>query len=118
MQVIGIDDRTQLEILQLVAASLHIGNISFEEKGNYAAVTSDDCECFKCLKLLPSFSDIQFPAFLLGLSPDAIKEKITKRRMESKWGAQTEEIDINLNVEQAVYTRDAWVKGKNRLIVV
>jgi myosin-1 len=44
MRVIGIDDRTQLEILQLVAATLHIGNISFEEKNNYASVVSDDCE--------------------------------------------------------------------------
>jgi myosin-1 len=55
--------------------------------------------------------DIQFPAFLLGLTPAAIKEKITKRKLESKWGSQTEEIDVTLNVEQAIYTRDAWVKG-------
>jgi myosin-1 len=47
---------------------------------------------------------------LLGLSPEAIKEKITTRRLESKWGSRTEEIDMNLNVEQAVYTRDAWVR--------
>jgi myosin-1 len=60
---------------------------------------------------LPSTSDLQFPAFLLGLSPAAIKEKITKRKLESRWGNQTEEIDVNLNVEQAVYTRDAWVKA-------
>lgn len=44
MRVIGIDDQTQLEILQLVAAILHIGNITFEEKDNYASVVSDECE--------------------------------------------------------------------------
>ncbi|KAI6220129.1 hypothetical protein M3Y99_01614800 [Aphelenchoides fujianensis] len=93
MQVVGIDERSQLEILQLVSAILHIGNITFEEHNNYAAVSSDDY--------------LQFPAYLLGLSAEAIKEKITKRRLESKWGAQTEQIDVNLNVEQAVYTRDA-----------
>ncbi|KAI6239978.1 hypothetical protein M3Y99_00512000 [Aphelenchoides fujianensis] len=97
MQVVGIDERSQLEILQLVSAILHIGNITFEEHNNYAAVSSDDY--------------LQFPAYLLGLSAEAIKEKITKRRLESKWGAQTEQIDVNLNVEQAVYTRDAWVKA-------
>lgn len=33
------------------------------------------------------------------------------RRLESKWGRQKEEIDVKLNVEQAVYTRDAWAKA-------
>ncbi|KAI6202474.1 hypothetical protein M3Y96_00952800 [Aphelenchoides besseyi] len=97
MHVVGIDDRSQLEILQLVSAILHVGNITFDESDNYAAVRSDDY--------------LQFPAYLLGLSPDAIKEKLTKRRLESKWGSQTEQIDVTLNVEQAVYTRDAWVKA-------
>ena len=31
--------------------------------------------------------------------------------MESKWGAKTETINMQLNVEQASYTRDAWVKA-------
>lgn len=30
--------------------------------------------------------------------------------MESKWGRQTEQIDVTLNVEQAEFTRDAWAK--------
>lgn len=30
--------------------------------------------------------------------------------MESRWGQETEEIDVRLNVEQAEFTRDAWVK--------
>lgn len=33
------------------------------------------------------------------------------RKLESKWGRDKEEIDVKLNVEQAVYTRDAWVKA-------
>ena len=28
-----------------------------------------------------------------------------------RWGNKTEEIDKTLNVEQATYTRDAWVKA-------
>jgi myosin heavy subunit len=31
--------------------------------------------------------------------------------MEGKWGKQTENIDVTLNVEQAAYTRDAWAKA-------
>lgn len=48
---------------------------------------------------------------MLGLTTEAIKEKLTTRKLESKWGNQTEKIDVRLNVEQATYTRDAWVKG-------
>lgn len=96
MDVIGISTENRMEILQMVAAIMHIGNITFIEDKNYAAVADE--------KLL------EYPAFLLGLKPEAIKEKLTSRHMESKWGKQTEQIDVTLNVEQAEFTRDAWVK--------
>ena len=44
MQVIGIDQDTQLTVLSLVAGILHMGNISFQEDGNYAMVACEDCE--------------------------------------------------------------------------
>lgn len=31
--------------------------------------------------------------------------------MDSRWGGRSESIDVTLNVEQAVYTRDALAKG-------
>ena len=43
MQVVGLDLQKQLNILQVVAAVLHIGNITFAERKNYSAVYSDDC---------------------------------------------------------------------------
>lgn len=54
MQVVGIDDQSQLQILQLVAAILHIGNITFVEKDNYASVAGDDCtlRCRSSLELI------------------------------------------------------------------
>jgi myosin-1 len=74
--------------------------------------------------IVSTFPDLQFPSYLLGLKDDAIKvcdpsikllgylfqEKLTTRRLESKWGKEKEEIDVQLNVEQAAYTRNAWVK--------
>ncbi|VDM39001.1 unnamed protein product [Toxocara canis] len=96
MSVIGISNEMQLEVLQLVAAIMHIGNITFVEQNNYAAVYDEQF--------------LEFPAFLLGLTTSAIKEKLTSRHMESKWGRQTEQIDVTLNVQQAEFTRDAWVK--------
>ncbi|KAK5972558.1 hypothetical protein GCK32_010784, partial [Trichostrongylus colubriformis] len=97
MKVVGISEELQLEILKIVSAILHIGNITFVEERNFAAIEGPDF--------------LQFPAFLLGLSTDAIQQKLTARMMESKWGTKTERIDVTLNVEQANYTRDAWVKA-------
>ena len=44
MSVIGICDDDQCNVLNCVAAVLHLGNIQFSEQGNYAVVAEDDCE--------------------------------------------------------------------------
>jgi myosin heavy subunit len=43
MNVIGIFAEEQTLVLQIVAGILHMGNISFKEVGNYAAVESEEC---------------------------------------------------------------------------
>lgn len=43
MNVIGIFAEEQALVLQIVAGILHLGNISFKEVGNYAAVESEEC---------------------------------------------------------------------------
>ncbi|KAL4227974.1 Unconventional myosin-If [Mactra antiquata] len=96
MQVIGLDDGTREDVLSLVAGILHLGNIQFVENGNYAAISD------------PGFLD--FPAYLLGISHEMLKLKITSRKMDSKWGGKTESIEVTLNVEQAEFTRDALAK--------
>lgn len=57
------------------------------------------------------FIVLAFPAFLLGIDQDRLKEKLTSRKMDSKWGNTVETIDVTLNVEQACYTRDALSKA-------
>ncbi|VDK83680.1 unnamed protein product [Litomosoides sigmodontis] len=96
MDVIGIDGTKQMEILQIVAAIMHIGNITFVERNSFAAIADERF--------------LEFPAYLLGLKALAIREKLTSRQMESKWGKQTEQINVTLNIEQAEFTRDAWSK--------
>ncbi len=54
---------------------------------------------------------LAFPAFLLGIDQKRLKEKLTSRKMDSKWGNAVESIDVTLNVEQACYTRDALSKS-------
>ncbi|XP_020030987.2 unconventional myosin-Ie [Castor canadensis] len=97
MNVIGIFAEEQTLVLQIVAGILHMGNISFKEVGNYAAVESEEF--------------LAFPAYLLGINQDRLKEKLTSRQMDSKWGGKSESIHVTLNVEQACYTRDALAKA-------
>ncbi|XP_019852528.1 PREDICTED: unconventional myosin-Ie, partial [Amphimedon queenslandica] len=96
MEVMGIVGDRQGDVFNIVAGIMHLGNISFTEKGNYA-VPEDD-------------GFLQFPAYLLGVEPAALQEKLTGRIMDSKWGGKTESIRVQLNVEQACYTRDALSK--------
>ncbi|XP_036391350.1 unconventional myosin-Ie-like [Megalops cyprinoides] len=97
MGVIGIKPEDRALVLQIVAGVLHLGNISFKEAGNYAAVESEEF--------------LAFPAYLLGIDQQRLKEKLTSRTMDSKWGGKSESIDVTLNVEQACYTRDALSKA-------
>ncbi|XP_076584111.1 unconventional myosin-Ie isoform X1 [Chaetodon auriga] len=97
MDVIGISAEQRAMVLQIVAGVLHLGNITFREAGNYAAVESEEF--------------LAFPAFLLGIVQNRLKEKLTSRKMDSKWGNAVESIDVTLNVEQACYTRDALTKA-------
>ncbi|KAK1158184.1 unconventional myosin-Ie isoform X1 [Acipenser oxyrinchus oxyrinchus] len=97
MNVIGIFAEERALVLQIVAGVLHLGNISFKEAGNYAAVESEEF--------------LAFPAFLLGIDQTRLKEKLTSRKMDSKWGGKSEIINVTLNVEQACYTRDALSKA-------
>ncbi|KAM8940473.1 unconventional myosin-If [Pelodytes ibericus] len=97
MQVIGISGEEQQLVLQISAGILHLGNISFQEHGNYAKVES--------------YEHLDFPAYLLGIDRDRLNDKITSRKMDSKWGGRSESITVTLNVEQATYTRDALAKA-------
>ncbi|KAJ7385321.1 Unconventional myosin-Ie [Desmophyllum pertusum] len=97
MDVIGISDEDQGSVLQIVAGVLHLGNISFDEQGNYAVPSNDEF--------------LAYPAYLMGVNDVLLKEKLTSRVMDSKWGGKTETINMTLNVEQACYTRDALAKA-------
>ncbi|XP_065836979.1 unconventional myosin-Ie-like [Oscarella lobularis] len=97
MDVMGIGLEEQVEVMSIVAGILHLGNISFEESGNYAIPCDDEF--------------MAFPAYLLGVSDQLLKTKLTSRVMETKWGGKSETVNMQLNVEQASYTRDALAKA-------
>ena len=56
------------------------------------------------------FSGLDFPAHLLEIPIKQLAQKLISREFESKWGGQSESVDVTLNVEQALYTRDALAK--------
>ncbi|CAL4124191.1 unnamed protein product, partial [Meganyctiphanes norvegica] len=97
MTVMGIQQSTQLDMFRVVAAILHMSNIEFMEQGN-AAVISD-----------PQY--LEFPAYLLGIDAQRLGHKMISRVFDSKWGGQSERVDVTLNLEQAQFARDAWCKG-------
>ncbi|XP_029044083.2 unconventional myosin-Ie-like isoform X3 [Osmia bicornis bicornis] len=96
LSVMGISDVEVIDILRLVAGILHLGNIQFIEKGNNSEIYDKQ--------------SLDFPAYLLQVSAEQLACKLTSRKFESKWGAQSESVDVILNVEQALYTRDALAK--------
>uniref|UniRef100_A0A8C6XZQ4 Myosin IEb n=1 Tax=Naja naja TaxID=35670 RepID=A0A8C6XZQ4_NAJNA len=96
MEVIGLSEEEQALVLQIVAGILHLGNITFQESGNYAVVESEDF--------------LAFPSYLLAIDQQRLREKLTSRKMDSKWGGRQEVIDVTLNVEQANFSRDALSK--------
>ncbi|XP_063001784.1 unconventional myosin-Ie-like [Elgaria multicarinata webbii] len=97
MEVVGLSGEEQALVLQIVAGILHLGNITFRESGNYAVVESEDF--------------LAFPSYLLAIDQQRLREKLTSRKMDSKWGGRQEVIDVTLNVEQASFTRDALAKA-------
>eukprot|EP00730_Choanoeca_flexa_P019151 TRINITY_DN9345_c0_g3_i1.p1 TRINITY_DN9345_c0_g3~~TRINITY_DN9345_c0_g3_i1.p1 ORF type:complete len:1057 (+),score=322.91 TRINITY_DN9345_c0_g3_i1:85-3255(+) len=97
MGVMDLSEAQQNSVLKMVATVLHLGNIAFVEDGNYARVAD------------PSYLD--FPAYLIGVEPTVLQEKLTTRLMTSKWGGKNETTVVTLSVEQASYTRDSLAKS-------
>uniref|UniRef100_A0A8C9TLU6 Osteoclast-stimulating factor 1 n=1 Tax=Scleropages formosus TaxID=113540 RepID=A0A8C9TLU6_SCLFO len=87
MSVVGLSDEEKTTVLQIVAGILLSSS------------------------LYPSSLVLAFPSYLMGVSQDGLKKKLTSRVMDSKWGGKSESIFVTLNSEQACFTRDALSKA-------
>lgn len=95
MQIIGLSQTEQDEIFRMLAAVLWTGNIQFvEDKDGYAAVSDQ--------------SVVDFLAYLLEVSPEAVVQAITIRVLTPRNG---EVIESPANPSQALATRDALAKA-------
>ena len=44
MSVMNISEDDQYNVMCIVAGILHMGNITFREQNNYAAISNDECK--------------------------------------------------------------------------
>lgn len=79
MNVIGIFAEEQAMVLQIVAGILHLGNLSFKEKGNYAAVESEECRYF--LHLRVPISSVGYRLLSYGLKGTKLQFSATSHKI-------------------------------------
>lgn len=88
-----------------------LGRAGGEPPGSPQIPKSDTHNTHTHSHIQPGLAVLAFPAYLLGIDSGRLQEKLTSRKMDSRWGGRSESIDVTLNVEQAAYTRDALAKG-------
>uniref|UniRef100_H2YSJ3 Unconventional myosin-VI n=1 Tax=Ciona savignyi TaxID=51511 RepID=H2YSJ3_CIOSA len=100
MKQIGVSHDDMLDIFQVVAGVLHIGNITFEEGGDSSG---------GCIVSETSAKSIQITSQLLGLDASALTEALTTRSMRSAGESNT--IKVPLKQEQSSSAREALAKS-------
>ena len=71
MEVMNISGETQANVLHIVAGILHLGNISFNEDGNYAVPEDDGCK-----NQIHSYSHVQI-SLLLNFFAFDMKKRVS-----------------------------------------
>ncbi|CAF4050383.1 unnamed protein product, partial [Rotaria sp. Silwood2] len=97
MDVMGFSSEAKQSIFSLLAGILHLGNVQFGDKNNYATVLSE--------------RDLQAPCAYFGIEIDYLKAKLISKRLEFKEHQKNEQIDQTFTVDKAIFTRDALAKS-------
>ncbi|CAF1276942.1 unnamed protein product [Rotaria sordida] len=97
MDVMGFSSEIKQSIFSLLAGILHLGNVQFGDKNNYATVLSE--------------RDLQAPCAYFGIQIDYLKTKLISKRLEFKEHQKNELIDQTFTVDKAIFTRDALAKS-------
>ncbi|PSN40482.1 Myosin-VIIa [Blattella germanica] len=97
MKVLNFSDEEILNIVTLLAAILHLGNVKY----NALVIANIDAA------EIPDHSQAQKIAAILGVSKELLIDALTRKTIF----AHGEKVVSNLSVEQAIEVRDAFVKG-------
>ncbi|KAK2189542.1 hypothetical protein NP493_103g06048 [Ridgeia piscesae] len=104
MASMGMEENERMSIYTIVAAVLHVGNITFEEDQNDkkgGSVVAKSAE-----------GDLNRSAKLLGVSVDDLKEALVSRVMQAtKGGVKGTVIKVPLKIGEANSARDALAKA-------
>jgi myosin I len=99
MQVIGLSEHEQNEILKMLAVILWLGNVQFQETDDGKSSVTDT-------------GVTDFVAHLMGVDPEQVQKVLTARIMETTRGGRRGSIyDVPLNPAQATSGRDALAKA-------
>lgn len=116
MEIIGLSKDVQNHLFGLLIGILHLGNIQFENRDNYAAFRIDQSEkktidldefvlfCFV-------FSDFAEICRYFGIDEDFLKKKLITKRLEFKEQQENRRIEQRFTYDKAIFTRDALAKG-------
>jgi myosin-1 len=97
MDIMGLSKEDQYNIFSLLAGILHLGNVQFGDKNNYATVLSE--------------RDLQAPCAYFGIGIDYLKTKLISKRLEFKEQEGMKQVDQTFTVDKAIFTRDALAKS-------
>ncbi|KNC51360.1 myosin-Id [Thecamonas trahens ATCC 50062] len=91
-------------VTQILAAVLHLGNVQYREDVAKSQQTNTDC-----VEIVDK-SAVSAVAKLLQISPAVLNAALTTRTITTGFGARKNEITVQLDLAQAVFTRDALAK--------
>jgi myosin-1 len=116
MDTMGLSQEDQYNIFSLLAGILHLGNVLFGDKNNYATVLSERGMFFFFILLfifnnILISSDLQAPCAYFGIQIDYLKTKLISKRLEFKEHEVNKQIDQTFTVDKATFTRDALAKA-------
>lgn len=117
MNVMGLSQDQQQSIFSLLAGILHLGNVQFGDKNNYATVLSERGieiiieRCFLYDNWIVIYTDLQAPCAYFGIQTDYLKRKLISKQLEFKKDTGPELIDQTFTVDKAIFTRDALAKS-------
>lgn len=99
MQVVGLTELEQTEMLRMLAIILWLGNVQFQEKDDGNSEVTDT-------------SVTDFAAYLMDVDPATVQKVLTSKVVETQRGGRRGSVyDVPLNPAQAVSGRDALTKA-------
>jgi myosin-1 len=99
MQIVGLAQHEQTEVLRMLAVILWLGNIQFSEDDSGNSVVSDT-------------NVTDFVGYLMEVDPAVVQKTMTTKIVETQRGGKRGSIyDVPLNPAQAVSGRDALSKA-------